>query len=234
MKSLGNPAIAVAYLRVSTEEQRLGPEAQRAQIELWAQREGVRVAEWCLDQGVSGASKAHERPGLVRALAAVREVRAGWLVVAKRDRIARDVEVSVVIEQAVRKARARIACADGSPVGDEPGELFMRRIGDAASEYERGLIVARTKAALAVKRARGEMTGKPLYGTELGPDGKTLVPNAYEQQVIARARELDAQRFSFRYIAATLTAEGYRTRSGTAFAHNQVIKMLRRSERAAG
>ena len=34
---------AVAYLRVSTDEQHLGPEAQRAAITAWASREGVSV-----------------------------------------------------------------------------------------------------------------------------------------------------------------------------------------------
>ena len=34
---------AVAYLRVSTEDQALGPEAQRAAIEVWAARQGVQV-----------------------------------------------------------------------------------------------------------------------------------------------------------------------------------------------
>ena len=35
--------VAVAYLRVSTQEQDLGPEAQRAAIQMWAERQGVRV-----------------------------------------------------------------------------------------------------------------------------------------------------------------------------------------------
>ena len=39
----GNPKRAVAYLRVSTDEQRLGPEAQRAAIAAWAVREGITV-----------------------------------------------------------------------------------------------------------------------------------------------------------------------------------------------
>ncbi len=47
----GNPLIAVAYLRVSTDEQRLGPEAQRASIEAWAKREGVAVVAWHADAG---------------------------------------------------------------------------------------------------------------------------------------------------------------------------------------
>ena len=50
----GNPLSAVAYLRVSTDEQKLGPEAQRAAIQSWANREGVSVVAWHTDAGVSG------------------------------------------------------------------------------------------------------------------------------------------------------------------------------------
>jgi DNA invertase Pin-like site-specific DNA recombinase len=69
----GSPKIAVAYIRVSTDEQRLGPEAQRAAVEAWAAREGVQVAAWCVDQGVSGASAIEARPALCTALTALRE-----------------------------------------------------------------------------------------------------------------------------------------------------------------
>jgi DNA invertase Pin-like site-specific DNA recombinase len=87
----GDPKIAVAYLRVSTEDQSLGPEAQSAAIVTWAQREGIRIARWCSDQGVSGAMEPEQRPAFMEAMGALREHNAGVLVVAKRDRLARDV-----------------------------------------------------------------------------------------------------------------------------------------------
>lgn len=61
-KRTGNPKIAIGYLRVSTDEQRLGPEAQRASIEAWAAREGLSVVAWHVDGGVSGATNIEERP----------------------------------------------------------------------------------------------------------------------------------------------------------------------------
>lgn len=86
---------AIAYLRASKDEQRLSRQAQRTSIEAWAMREGVRVAVWCTDQGVRSVSPIAERPGLRAALAAIREHRAGVLVVARRDRIARHVVLAV-------------------------------------------------------------------------------------------------------------------------------------------
>src|SRR5215468_4760276 len=44
----GDERRAVAYLRVSTEEQHLGPEAQRAAVEAWAKVRSVTSASWHL------------------------------------------------------------------------------------------------------------------------------------------------------------------------------------------
>jgi DNA invertase Pin-like site-specific DNA recombinase len=73
----GNPLVAVAYCRASRDEQRLSPEAQRAAIEAWARSQGVSVASWHVDQGVCSVDPIEQRPGLVAALAALREHRAG-------------------------------------------------------------------------------------------------------------------------------------------------------------
>ena len=59
-KKTANPKIAVAYLRVSTDDQKLGPQAQRAQIEAWATKESIEVASWHLDEGVSGGAELEE------------------------------------------------------------------------------------------------------------------------------------------------------------------------------
>ena len=50
-KKLADPALAVAYLRVSTDDQKLGPEIQRDQIGRWAAANGVAVLSWHFDEG---------------------------------------------------------------------------------------------------------------------------------------------------------------------------------------
>jgi DNA invertase Pin-like site-specific DNA recombinase len=164
----GNPLVAVAYLRVSTEDQKLGPEAQRAAIEAWAAHAGVQVAAWHVDAGVSGGSAIEARAGLCAALASLREHGAGVLVVAKRDRIARDVVIAASVEGAASKAGARLVSADGTANGDGAANAFMRTVIDGAAAYERGLIRDRTKAALAAKSARGEVVGQVPYGFTRG------------------------------------------------------------------
>src|SRR5580698_9168809 len=96
----GSPLVAVAYVRVSKDEQKLGPEAQRASVEAWATREGVQVVAWHVDAGVCSVTPIDQRPALVAALAGLREHGAGVLVVAKRDRIARDPGLTAAVEGA--------------------------------------------------------------------------------------------------------------------------------------
>ena len=97
----GDPTRAVGYLRVSTDEQHLGPEAQRAAITQWAQRGGITVLAWHVDAGVSGAAGIDGRPALMTALDDLPRHGAGILAVAKRDRLARDVVIAATIERAV-------------------------------------------------------------------------------------------------------------------------------------
>src|ERR1700684_3154466 len=104
----GSPLVAIAYIRVSKDDQKLGPEAQRASIEAWAAREGVSVAALHVDQGVCSVTAIDQRPALVAALASLREHGAGVLVVAKRDRIARDPVLTRSVERAAEGCGARV------------------------------------------------------------------------------------------------------------------------------
>jgi DNA invertase Pin-like site-specific DNA recombinase len=222
-----NPRLAVAYVRVSTDDQRLGPEAQRAAIEQWAMREGVSVVAWHVDQGVSGGADLDQRPALLAALAALRSHGAAALVVAKRDRLARDVYVAVTIERAAQAAGARIVSADGTANGQSPADTFMRTVIDGAAQYERALIRARTRAALAAKRARGQRVGTLPFGFSAASDGATLVPDAREQAVLADVRVLREAGLTVRAIAAALTARGVASaRTGRPYGKSQVHTML--------
>lgn len=230
----GDPARAIAYLRVSTDEQRLGPQAQRADIERWAAQERVAVLQWFVDEGVSGGNELEQRPGLLAAIKALQPERAGVLAIAKRDRLARDVVVAATIDRAVRGQGARVLCADGTGNGDGPTEEFLRTILDGAAAYERALIRQRTKAALAVKSARGERVGgRVRYGYDVDEKGR-LVPREDEQKMIARVKELRAAGRSFRGIVADLAVEGWRSRVGKRFQLGQVQKIIRNFDAVLG
>jgi DNA invertase Pin-like site-specific DNA recombinase len=222
----GNPLVAVAYLRVSTEDQRLGPEAQRAAIEAWAMREGAVVVAWHVDSGVCGGSDLADRPGLLEALTNLKAARAGVLVVAKRDRLARDVMVSAMIERAVDAAGGVVRSAAGEGNGSTPADAFMRTVIDGAAAYERALIRARTKAALSAKRARGERAGEVPYGYTADDVGR-LVPSPAEQKVLDAVRQLRAGGRSLRAIVRDLASRRLMSRAGSPFGLTQVARMAR-------
>jgi DNA invertase Pin-like site-specific DNA recombinase len=221
----GDSKVAVGYVRVSTEEQSLGPAAQRAAIERWAESRGVRVVAMFEDHGISGGAPAEKRPGLLAALAALRENGAGLLVAAKRDRIARDTVIAAMVEQAAGRAGATLTTADGSSDGAGPEGQLMRGIVDVFAAYERGVIKSRTRAALAVKRSRGERTGQVPYGYALAADSVRLEENAAEQAIIGQIRTMRAAGLSLRAVTAECQRRGLLSRAARPFALTQAARI---------
>ncbi len=221
----GDPKVAIAYLRVSTDAQDLGPEAQRAAIGRWADSRGVRVAAVFEDHGMSGGSPVEKRPGLLAALAALGTNGAGLLVAAKRDRVARDAVIAAMVEQAAGRAGAVLTTADGASDGAGPEGQLMRGIVDVFAAYERGVIKSRTRAALAVKRTRGERTGQIPYGCELAADGVHLTENAAEQSIISRIRAFRAAGLSLRAVTAECARVGLVSRAARPFALTQIARL---------
>ena len=140
---------SIAYLRVSTDEQAnsglgLGLDAQLDAI--------------YRDEGHSGSDL--KRPALMDAIDALSA--GDVLVVAKRDRLARDTFFSAWIEKEAKRRGARILSAAGEGTeNDDPASVLMRNIIDSFAQYERDLIAARTKAALEQKRRK--MLPNPNY-----------------------------------------------------------------------
>lgn len=124
---IGDQQTGVAYLRDSSDDQRLSPAVQRAAIEAFAAKAGITVVSWHVDQGVSGGKDLDDRPGLVAALADLKMQRAATLLVQRRDRLARDVYIAATIE----RVGARVVSADGTGNGETPADAFMRTILDA-------------------------------------------------------------------------------------------------------
>ena len=213
MKRTANPLVAVGYIRVSTDEQHLGPAAQRSQIEAWAQREGITVAAWHTDAGVSGAAEIDARPGLDGALADVARLRAGVLAVAKRDRLARDVVIAAAVERTVGRSGARVQTADGIANGSTADDAFRRHLEDGLAALERARVGTRTKAALAVLRARGEVSNHAPFGYRA--EGGRLVADEAEQEVLAAVREAKRAGVSTRDIADALRDAGIVSRTAT-------------------
>jgi len=169
----------------------------------------------------------------LQAISALGEHGAGSLIVQRLDRFSRDPLGAAMAETQVHRLGARVLTTDGVGNGDDPGSRLMRDVALAAARFERSMIATRTKAALAVKKARGENTGTPPYGFRVGEDGKTLVADEGERETVRRLCSLRAQGWPYRQIRAEATRLGVTSRAGKAFTLRAVFDMTKDAERSA-
>lgn len=229
-----------AYLRVSTDRQAEhghGLDIQRAEIEAWAERNGHTIALWAKDEGISGSNGLDTRVGLYEAVSATQDASVDGLVVYRLDRLARDLVLQETVLGQVWKHDARVFSTvageddlldpDGST--DDPSRKMTRQILGAVAEYERATIRLRLRSGKLAKRARGGYIGGAVpTGYELNDDGD-LVPNADEQAVLKRMRNLRAEGETLQSICNTLTDEGYQTRGGGPWQTAVVGRILKRN-----
>jgi len=208
---IGDTMSTFAYLRVSTDEQAERGLGLDAQLESITKAFGAPVSVF-RDEGYSG--KDSNRPGLTEALETLHG--GDLLVVAKRDRLARDTFLSLWLEKEVKRRGARIASAAGEGTGsDDPTSVLMRTMVDAFATYERQVIGQRTKAALAQKKARGEHTGGDVpFGYDIDADGIHLVANLKEQEELRMIARLRRRGYPLRRICEKLESRGVQTKRG--------------------
>lgn len=224
----GDPRRAVAYVRVSTDKQDLGPQAQHELISRWAQENDVDIVAEHLDHGVSGGAEVESRPGLVAAINDLARLGAGLLLIAKRDRLARDVGIAALIERQVDGHGAKVVAADGNGNGDDAHAALVRGMADLIASHERELGRERTRSALAVKRKKGERTGGIPLGKRLADDRVRLLDDAYELENIEMAIEFRAKGMSYRQVARALDDAKRETRTGKPWDPQQVRRMVLR------
>jgi DNA invertase Pin-like site-specific DNA recombinase len=155
----------------------------------------------------------------------VAAVGAGYLVVQRLDRFSRDPLTAALAESELRKNGASLACADGAGSGDDPTSELIRGILLSVARFEKALIRSRIKAALAVKRSRGERVGAAPYGMK--PEGKSLSIHPEEAATVERLRALRASGLTLRAVIDQATGEGLRNRAGKPFTLAAVHKLVR-------
>ena len=213
----------IAYLRVSTTSQADSGAGLDAQHDACLRVAG-ELAGVYRDEGVSGKTGLDKRPALLEAIGELGK--GDTLIVAKRDRLGRDPLVIAMIEASVSRKGARIVSAAGEGTdSDSPTDILMRRMVDAFGEYERLIIVARTKAALQAKKQRGERTGSIPYGKRLADNGVDLIPDESEQEILSVIFDLNSKGLSLRNIASRLTSKGYQSR-GKAWHHQTIANII--------
>lgn len=220
---------AIGYIRVSTEQQAgegVSLEAQRAKVESWCRANGFELVAVEADAGISGGAELDKRPGLLRALDAVRRCKAEVLVVVKRDRLARDYMLAGMAERLVAKAGAKVVATDGGGNGDAPEDMLMRGIQDVFAQYERLLIKFRTKVALAHKKAKGEKYAPVPFGFR-EVEGRLVEVEAEARVVAHILRQRQAGR-TLVEIADELNTQGIQGKRGGRWYASTVRYLIQR------
>ena len=153
----------IGYIRVSTDgqaESGAGLAAQRSAIRSECDRRGFDLAHIYEDAGVS-AKSLDGREALSAALDALAQGKASVLVVAKLDRLARSVaDFAELVRRAEREEWAILACDLGVDMTTPTGGL-LANVTASVAEWERRIIGARTREALAARKAAGVRLGRP-------------------------------------------------------------------------
>lgn len=219
----------LAYIRVSTDSQAdsgAGLEAQIEACESYAKRQGLTIHQVFRDEGISGAAEMEDRLGLMEALNELKKD--DVLLVAKRDRLARDKYAIAFIERAIEKKKARIISAAGEGTDkDDAASRMLTGIVDVFAVYERDVIRARTKAALGAMKREGKRVGHIPFGFRLASDGIHLEESPEEQDVLLQMHELKSDGLSIRDIANALNERGAFNRGQAKWNHGSVHRILR-------
>lgn len=187
-----DPRNILAYYRVSTDKQGatgLGIEAQRAAVAAWAKANSAVVLHEFVE--VESGRKA------VRKVLSTAMAMAGkfslTLVVAKLDRLSRDVDMI----RRICASDLSVAFCDFPQIPEGAVGKFMLTMLAAVAEFEAGLISKRTKDALAAAKARGVKLGCPngaaalnrFHARRAGPHDNTAGVRA-AQAAATRRREV--------------------------------------------
>jgi DNA invertase Pin-like site-specific DNA recombinase len=226
---MGKPI--VAYCRVSTQKQGasgLGLEGQQAAIARFCAAEGYDLAQTFIEiETAKGADALERRPQLRAALKRAAAYKCS-VVVAKLDRLSRDVAfISGLMSQRVPFIVTEHPNADP----------FMLHIYAAVAEQERTKISERTKAALAAAKARGVRLGNPHgpskpFTAEMrqqGLEARQRNANARAEQLHEVLSEFDGR--SANATAKVLNARGVPTAQGGKWTARSIINVRARLAR---
>ena len=147
------------YVRVSTGEQTT--DNQRRELRAVAKRSGWKIVDVYEDNGISGANGRDRRPALDRLLkdATRREfdMIAAWSV----DRLGRSLQHLVGLLEELQALGVDLYLHQQGLDTSTPSGRAMFQMCGVFAEFERAMLVERTKAGMARAKAKGSRIGRP-------------------------------------------------------------------------
>jgi site-specific DNA recombinase len=219
---------AIGYVRVSTDKQAdrgVSLEAQVDKIRAMATVHDVDLLDVLVDAGES--AKDLDRPAMTHMLELVQSRAVGMVIVGKLDRLTRSVrDLAILLEQFQRRGVSLVSVAESLDTGSASGRLVLN-IMVSVSQWEREAIGERTRDAMRHKKTKLEFVGNAPYGYRLAADKRHVEAEPGEQAVLQRIQRLRKSGKSLRKIADELNKRGLRTRAGTPWLHEYIVRLLK-------
>lgn len=208
----------IAYIRVSTDGQvgddKFGLDVQKQTIQEYCDKNGHTIIKWFTDEGESGAK---ERPGFDEIVYGdVSNPPYEAVIVAKSDRVARDINVYYYYKMLLTKKNVSLIS-----IAEDFGQFgvfanMLEAFTLCVAEMERDNINKRTSGGRKVKAARGGYSGgRPPYG--YAPQNGKLVIVPEEAEIVRFVIESKDNGMTYQAICDSLNKAGKTNRSGTKF-----------------
>lgn len=177
----GTASRAALYVRVSTDDQRV--DLQRDEGTARIRARGWSLVETYADRGVSGTRAS--RPALDRMLADARAGRFEVLVVWRCDRLFRSLPHMVATLAELNALGIDFVSVTETIDTSTPQGRLLFHLVSAFAQFERDVLVERTRAGLAAARRRGKRIGRPRRFVNV-ERGAELLASGYSQRAAAR------------------------------------------------
>jgi len=217
----------VPYYRVSTKKQKrsgLGLESQKAIVEHFAEKDKAIIIKEYIE--AESGKEIINRPELQQAINFCLDNNC-FLIVAKLDRLSRDVEHIFQLKKKLGKLF--ISC-------DLPNtDSLTLSIFAGIAQRERELISIRTKSALKAKKKRGAKLGKPKNfskkGRSLGSQktAERARQNPNNKRALSLILRCRNEGMSYEKIANELNKNGFITTNGKAYLYSTVRTLYHRA-----
>jgi DNA invertase Pin-like site-specific DNA recombinase len=221
---------AVGYMRVSTNgqtgEDAFGLEAQREQIIEYCRANDIKIVDWFVDEGVSGADE--RKPGLDAIVAgAVTNPPVEMVVTAKNDRISRKVEYYYAYKIKLQEVGISIVSVAEDFGRESMFTPILEALTAAMAEVERNMITARTSGGRKIKASKGGYSGgRTPYGYMVDRNVRGMVINEEQAEVVRLIFDMKSNGYTFQRIVDELNDHGYTNKSGGKWAISSVQVIL--------
>ena len=218
----------VAYVRVSTDNQagedKFGIDSQKEIITKYCTDHDMSVSDWYIDRGESGVKES--RPALDSLLYGdVRNPPVEAVVVAKSDRIARDIKLYYYFMMLCEKRGMKLISATEEVVNDDTGlGNVYKALMLFVAEQERNNITKRTSAGRGVKASQGGYSGgRAPFGYRASNHRLVIEPG--EAEIVKLVFKLKGEGYSLRKTCDYLNENNVPTRFGGKYAFSTIKAM---------